>query len=160
MLRQFCTFTGVIVAAVEILLAPPASADPQPYPDISRYARVDVEDYQMPFNPTNKVWFSTPWGLNCGMWDDGSFGCSGDIPGAPPGTTQLAWFSGGSSPKLSTTDRPGFLSGAEQPVLPIGTAIQYHGTTCGTLEDTSLYCSRYWESKFLISPTHTRFGPP
>ena len=146
---------GVLVA---MAAAVPALADPpkNPYPDTSRYSKLDFEGFQIPRQPG--VWFSTPFGLNCGIWDDGSFGCTGAIPGAPAGTNQVGWFTNDEAPHFDNTNQPRFTAGTSQRVLPPNNYIEYAGTDCATTPDNSVYCSRGYYSKFMISPTNTWVG--
>lgn len=139
-----------------MLLAAPAVADTPPYPDTSRYAKLDFEGFKLADKPG--VWFATPFGLNCGIWDDGSFGCTGNIPGAPPGTNQIGWFTDDSTPHFDNTDTPRFSAGSPQRVLPANNYIEYNGTSCATTPDNSVYCNHNWLAKFMISPSQSWLG--
>lgn len=90
-MKRVVVAAGVCAAVSGAVLAgrAPASADApkKPYPDVSRYAKLDFEGFQIDGKPG--VWFSSPTGLNCGIWDEGSFGCTEPIPGAPAGTNQI-----------------------------------------------------------------------
>lgn len=83
-LRQ--TGTAVGVSVLSLTTAVTAAADPpppdpglDPYPDIRYYDEVDPGNYASP----GGVWFIAPTGQNCGIWGLGSFGCAGNIAGAP-----------------------------------------------------------------------------
>jgi hypothetical protein len=137
---------------------------PSPYPDAAFitafYERRQASEF---FTASNEgVWFTTPLGLNCGIWDRGSFGCTGDIRGAPPGTTRIGWVNGNIvtrydayDPLLSLQFPPGQ---AERP-LPTRTYVEYNGTRCVTTVDTSTYCAR-GPFRFLVTPTKTFLSPP
>lgn len=155
-MKRLIVLAGVIAGLAPVALAAPASADSAPYPDISHYAKLDFEGFKIADKPG--VWFSTPTGLNCGIWDDGSFGCTGNIPGAPPGTNQIGWFSGDSSAHFDNTDQPRFNAGSPQRVLPANNYIAYNGTSCATTPDNSVYCNHSSYQRFLISPTNSWLG--
>ncbi|MEZ0365270.1 hypothetical protein ACAG26_16440 [Mycobacterium sp. pUA109] len=145
-----------VVAGLSVGVAAPASADPPPYPDISRYAKVDFEGFKIANQPG--VWFSSPFGLNCGIWDDSSFGCTGNIPGSPAGTNQIGWFSGDSAAHFDNTDQPRFSAGSAQRVLPANNYLEYSGSRCATTPDNAVYCVRYGNDKFMVSPTQSWLG--
>lgn len=143
-------FTGTAVPGV-------ASADKYPYPDLSRYAKLDFEGFQIDGKPG--VWFSSPAGLDCGIWDDGSFGCTGAIPDAPAGTNQVGWFTGDQQPHFDNTDQPRFTAGQAQRVLPDGNYIAYKGAKCATV-GPGVFCeqSNQYYAKFLVSPGASFLG--
>jgi hypothetical protein len=88
----FGAATGLVLGTAAPGYAEPAS----PFPEIEHitawYDQLEPEGFALPGQ--SGVRFLTPSGLNCGMWDWGSFGCAGDIPGAPPGDHHIAWFNG------------------------------------------------------------------
>lgn len=135
-----------------------------PYPEIglilTSYERLQPVDF---FTPSNEgVWFSTPLGLNCGIWDRGSFGCTGDIRGAPPGTTHIGWVNGNIVTRYDTYDpllRFQFPPGRGERMLPPRSYIVYNGTRCTTMTDTSTYCER-GPFRFFVTPTKTFLSPP
>lgn len=64
------------------LADPDISADPNPYPDVNNATKFRQADFeQFLRDDTDGAWFSTPRGLNCAIWIDGSFGCNGSFPG-------------------------------------------------------------------------------
>lgn len=137
------------------------TAAPSPFPEFNlilrAYNRVRYDDYFT--DSVGGVWFSTPLGLNCGIWDRGAFGCRGDIRGAPPGTTNIGWVSG----QIVMRWDPGFAvlfpPGRPERDLPPRSYIQYNGTTCATMADLSTFCSR-GPFKFYVTPTRTWLNPP
>ncbi|OBJ42504.1 hypothetical protein A5630_20880 [Mycolicibacterium mucogenicum] len=145
---------------------PSAEAEPaddvasNPYPSTSHilryFDRVSYEDY---FTATaGGVWFSTPLGLNCGIWDRGSFGCVGDIRGAPPGTTSIGWVNGNIVTRHDSLLETQFPPGkAERELTPLS-YIEYNGTTCATTADSSTYCSR-GPFRFFVTLTQTWLSP-
>jgi hypothetical protein len=156
------------VATFAALTAPPgAHADPDPsgtpppYPDtnliLRSYTRVRYDDY---FTASSGgVWFSTPRGLNCGIWDRGSFGCTGNITGAPPGTTNVGWVNGNIVTRYDWLLGAQFPPGRAERELPPRSYIEYNGTRCATTTDSSTYCAR-GPYRFFVTPTGTYLSPP
>jgi hypothetical protein len=154
--------SGLIFATSPAVNAEPAGGPPpSPYPDVYHILRyfdkVKYDDY---FTASaGGVWFSAPLGLNCGIWDRGSFGCTGDIRGAPPGTTNLGWVNGNIVTRYDWLLGSQFPPGRAERDLPPMTYIEYNGTTCATMADSSTYCSR-GPYKFFVTPTRTWLSPP
>jgi hypothetical protein len=167
--RRNNEFIASIAVAVTVMLTtspgahaePDPSGSPPPYPDtnliVRSYERVRYDDY---FTPSaGGVWFSTPRGLNCGIWDRGSFGCTGNITGAPPGTTNVGWVNG------NIVTRYDWLLGAQFPPgralreLSPRSYIEYNTTRCATMADGSIYCA-HGPFKFYVTPTGTYLSPP
>jgi hypothetical protein len=150
--------------AAPAIPADPGSSLSTSYPDgdliLRSYDRRDPAEF---FTASNEgVWFSTPLGLNCGIWDRGSFGCTGDIRGAPPGTTRIGWVNGNIVTRYDSHDpllRFQFPPGRAEQTLPPRSYVEYNGTTCATMADTSTYCKR-GPFRFLVTPTHTVLSPP
>lgn len=150
-------FVSMPISHAEPVDGPPTS----PYPDsdliLRSYDAVPVDDF---FTSTaGGVWFSTPLGLNCGIWDRGSFGCSGDVRGGPPGTANIGWVNGNVVTRydalLGIQTPPGR---AERELSP-RSYVTYNGTRCATMADSSTYCSR-GPFKFFVTPTRTWLSPP
>jgi hypothetical protein len=148
---------------------PPADTLPParetPYPDfaliVTAYERRPPEEF---FTASNYgVWFTNPLGLNCGIFDTrGSFGCSGDIRGAPEGTTEIGWLKGNIVTRYDAYDpllRASFPTGRAERMLPPRSYVEYNGTRCATMADTSTYCTR-GPFQFMITPTKTYLSPP
>jgi hypothetical protein len=147
-----------------------ANADPladptnSPYPDevliLNSYDRLEPSTF---FTASSEgVWFLSPLGLHCGIWDRGSFGCTGDIRGAPPGTTRIGWVTGNIVTRYNMYDPLldlQFAGGRAEQTLPPRSYVTYNGTTCATMADTSTYCTR-GPFKFFVTPTHTWLSPP
>jgi hypothetical protein len=159
--------TIVLGTAMMLVMSPGAQAEPDPsgtpppYPDtnliVRSYDRVRYDDY---FTASaGGVWFSTPRGLNCGIWDRGSFGCVGDITGAPPGTTNIGWVNGNIVTRYDWLLGVQFPPGQAERELPPRSYIEYNGTRCATMTDASVYCSR-GPFKFFVTPTGTYLSPP
>ncbi len=166
-MKKFVVAVGASAAlAVGVLTAVPASAAPQkptkPYPDISRFAKLDFEGFQLADKPG--IWFSTPSGLNCGIWDDGSTGCTGTIPGAPGGANQVGWFSGESNAHFDNTDQLRFVAGVPQRVLPADNYVEYKNAKCGVTPEGAVYCASsgnyaYSGNQFMVSTSGSWIGP-
>ena len=155
--------TAVAIALVLDAVAP-GHADPggdasgSPFPSLTHisswYNELESERFFIVDHPG--VWFLTVSGLNCGIWDRGSFGCVGEIPGAPAGTNHIAWFNGNRSVHYGWTAGIQFPAGQADQTLPPRTYVNYNSTTCATEPDGSTYCE-HGEFKFLITPTGTWF---
>ena len=138
-LRRFGTFA--LTAVVATALASPAHAAPvqSPYPDSSGYRSVS-STWIYRVVDEDGVWFTSPVGLRCGIADDGSYGCSGNLPGAPAGDNEVAWFVGDPFPRLYHTDDARFSSPAGQTILREQTYLEYRGSRCATTRDSAIYC--------------------
>lgn len=147
-----------VCAGLLVATAAPAQADPvkSPYPNISHYSKLDFEGFQISGKPG--VWFSSPAGLNCGIWDGGSFGCTGAVPGAPAGVNQVGWFTGDTAAHFDNTTQPRFAAGPPQRVLPANNYIEYAGTDCAVTPENGVYCNRNSYGRFLTTPTKTWLG--
>src|SRR2546425_7654826 len=109
-------FIAAFVSIVLTIRAVPASADPpdnpiapNPYPPdsllLTSYDRVDPADYFVP--GAYGVYFLSPTGLNCGIWLRGSFGCNGELPGAPD-SDHIGWFNSDTAVHRDWAIRIGF----------------------------------------------------
>lgn len=138
MRRLLGSLVAIVTAATTF--AGPAYASPStgPYPDSSQYRPVSSAWIYRVVNEDG-VWFTSPLGMRCGIDDDGSYGCSGNLPGAP-GQNEVAWFIGDPFPRLYHTDDPRFSSSAGQTILPERTYIEHRGSRCATTRDSGIYC--------------------
>ncbi|WP_156628684.1 hypothetical protein [Mycobacterium sp. 1274756.6] len=133
--------------------------DPQDlFPELASitawYTRVDAAQFALADQPG--VWFLTPSGLNCGIWFWGGFGCSGQLPGAPPDDHHIAWFNGNRSVHHGWTAAIQFPPGqAQRPLLP-GSYIADNSTTCAVTHSGDTYCA-HGEFKLLITEVGTWF---
>ncbi|WP_431232957.1 hypothetical protein ACQ856_27035 [Mycolicibacterium psychrotolerans] len=154
---------GVIgVAATALSAAVPAWADPSPadqgpdpYPDIRYYDELDAGGFALP----GGVWFTAPTGQNCGIWGLGSFGCEGDIAGAPPGTSHIGWVDGDRAVHYDWSVAARFPATQAQRALPPHASITHEGTTCAATPSGDTYCER-GPLRFLLEPTKTWLSPP
>lgn len=154
----------IAMLAVGVLTPTPAHAQPppvNPYPDtdliVRSYNSVKYDEY---FTASaGGVWFTTPLGLNCGIWDRGSFGCTGDIRGAPPGTTNIGWVNGNVVTRYDRLLGVQFPPGRGEKELPPRSYIEYNATRCVTMADSSTYCS-HGPFKFFVTPSGTWLSPP
>jgi hypothetical protein len=157
---------GVVATIVGGLVAPahaePASGDsrPNPYPELRYFTDIDAAPYAQSDPPGASLpdqpgyWFTTAQGLNCGIWFRGSFGCTGDIPGAAAGVHQIGWITGDTRVHYDWTLAIRFPPPRGSLTMPPLTYITSEGTTCATTLDASTYCER-GPFRFLITPTHT-----
>jgi hypothetical protein len=171
MRRKLGVFTALALANVVVTilagLVAPAHAGPapgdsraNPYPDLQYFTEIDAAPYTLPDLPgvalpdQPGVWFVTAQGLNCGIWFRGSFGCTGEIPGAPAGVDRIGWITGDTRVHYDWTMAIRFPSSRGSLTIPPLTFIKSEGTTCATTLDGGTYCERGpW--RFLITPTHT-----
>ena len=132
------------------------NAPVSPFPEMSHiaawYTQSDPEQFFLPDHPG--VWFLSPSGLNCGMWQWGSFGCAGDIPGAPPDVHNIAWFNGNRAVHYGWTAAIQFPTGQAQQTLPPRSYVTYESTTCATMPDGSTYCG-HGNFQFLMNHDRT-----
>jgi hypothetical protein len=131
---------------------PPAGEAPSaPYPELRYFTEIDSAPY---FLDNSGVWFVTAQGLNCGIWWRGSFGCTGDIPGAPAGVHQIGWITGDARVHYDWTMAIRFPSSQGSLTIPPLNYITFEDTTCATTLDGSTYCER-GPFRFFITPTNT-----
>lgn len=130
-------------------------APPTPFPDMTvitaYYTQKTPEEFFLPDRPG--VWFLSPTGLNCGMWNWGSFGCSGDIPGAPPDDRHIAWFNGNRGVHHGWTAAIQFPPGQAQRALEPLTYVTFEQTTCAATLEGNTYCAH---GPFGLYMTHER----
>lgn len=138
-------------------LAAPGAAEAavNPFPDIRYYDRVDAAPFAVP----GGVWFRTPGGQNCGIWNRGSFGCTGVIPGAPQGTRHIGWIDGDRAVHYDWTVAVRFPGAQAQLPLAPFSVITHEGTTCAVTPNGSTYCER-GPLRFLIESTKTWLSAP
>lgn len=151
----------MMVGSPTVLAEPNSGSASSPYPAayliLDYYDKVKYDDYFT--SSAGGVWFSTPLGLNCGIWDRGSFGCTGDIRGAPPGTTNIGWVDGNIVTRYDWLLGVQFPPGRAERELAPRSYIEYNGTRCATMADSSTYCVR-GPFRFFVTPTRTWLSPP
>ncbi len=157
----FWTHALLLMGSSTALAEPNSGSASSPYPAtyliLDYYEKVEYDDYFT--SSAGGVWFSTPLGLNCGIWDQGSFGCAGDIHGAPPGTTNIGWVNGNIVTRYDWLLGVQFPPGRAERELPPRSYIEYNGTRCATMADSSTYCMR-GPFRFFVTPTRTWLSPP
>jgi len=143
-------------AAIPGRADPPGDAS-SPFPEMAHitawYTQLDPDEF---LGPTG-VWFLSPSGLTCGIWVWGSFGCTGDIPGAPPGDNHIAWFNGNRAVHHGWTAGMQFPTGQAERTLPPRSYLTYNSTTCAVTPESNTYCG-HGDFKFLITPQGTWFN--
>jgi hypothetical protein len=151
------TLIGVALGCPAPALSDPPGGEQSPYPVVTRYPLLDKDDFRLP--GSTGVWFLSTSGLNCGIWDGGSFGCAGEIPGAPPGTSRIGYFRGEPRVHYDWTVGARWPAGQAQRVLPLHSSVMHDGTTCstsqdGSAQDGSMYCER-GHFRFFVTPIAT-----
>jgi hypothetical protein len=134
---------------------PPPEPEPNPWPDIRYYDELDANQFALP----GGVWFVSPTGQNCGIWGRGNFGCSGHIPGAPPGVSHIGWINGDRAVHYDWSMAVRFPPTQAQQSLPPRSFIEHEGTTCAVTPDNRTYCER-GPMRFAIEPTKTWLSAP
>lgn len=164
-LRRYCLRAACALVAgwtITVTFSATASAAPTigPYPDTTQYR---VDDDLTKYHVTDKegLWFTTPLGLYCGINEDGSYGCSGQLPGVSAGLNEVAWFRDDPFPRLYQTDQPRFNSGAGQSILNGQTYIDYRGSRCAVTFESAVYCIHGTDpnSQIMVSSGMTYRGP-
>jgi hypothetical protein len=155
-------FAAIGAIALAVANNATAAADPQPpdvgpnpYPDIRYYDNVDPDSFALP----GGVWFIGPTGQNCGIWGLGSFGCAGDIPGAPPGTQHIGWIDGDRAVHYDWSMASRFPATQAVRPLPPRSTITHEGTTCASTPDGRTYCER-GPLRFVLESNRTWLSPP
>ncbi|MDR3655971.1 MAG: hypothetical protein P4L48_09940 [Mycobacterium sp.] len=160
--RPRAAWALIAALSMAIGLNATASAAPtsSPYPDTAHY-RPDEDLVKYQAIDQDGLWFTTPLGLYCGISEDGSYGCSGKLPGVPADTNEIAWFTGDPFPRLYHTDQPRFNSDAGQTILNGQTYIDYRGVRCAITFESALYCIHGSDpdSQFMVSSGATYRGP-
>ena len=162
------------LSALVLSTAIPANCEPgdgpggSPFPDLAHitrwYTQLPADDFFTSDSPpvvgdntgARYVWFVSPSGLNCGIWFWGSFGCAGNIPGAPPGDDHIAWYNGNRAVHHGWTAAIQFPPGQAQRPLPPRSYVTYNSTTCATTVDNNTYCG-HGDFGLLITPEGTWF---
>jgi hypothetical protein len=134
----------------------PKDTAPDPFPASATitawYTQQSPVDYFTAASPS--VWFASPSGLTCGIWDLGSFGCTGEIPGAPPDDNHIAWFNGNRAVHHGWTAAIQFPAGQAERTLPPRSYVTFNSTTCAITPDSNVYCG-HGAFEFLITPQGT-----
>lgn len=143
-LNLYTFISGLVLTFTAVSMGSSYAAPGDPaWPIINNYVKEDLEPYHIG-NDVRNVWFSTPTGLNCSIWGDNSFGCTGKIPGAPA-ANQVGFFTGlhDSAPHLDATGQPRFINPthAAQRLLPAGSYLTNGDVTCAVTPHNELYCS-------------------
>ncbi|MGE2713037.1 hypothetical protein ACQI4L_03155 [Mycolicibacterium litorale] len=134
-----CCAIGSVLAAAATVAATPARANASVYPDVTNYQSVSSREIYRVVDRYG-LWFTSPIGIPCGIHDDGSYGCAGNLPGVDGGENEVAWFVGDPFPRLYATSQPQFDSGAGQTILTGLLFIEYRGSRCSVSRESSVYC--------------------
>jgi len=128
-------------------------ADTPQFPDFSKYAAVDVAEYQVdastPGHPGSQVVFLTPDGITCAFSLPSSAGCTGNnFPSVPPAKSGVNSISTDS--QLDTTNAP--IAAAAARVLPPLHTITVDGVVCGVDDARTTACRDARGRGFVLSP--------
>lgn len=134
--------TGVAIVSAGILPAT-ASADPgpapaPPIPDVNAYTPLNPADYAVP--GTTLSAFAGPAGVICIInRQNGDYGCSGVLPGAPDGANLVSGGQFG-PPSFSSTPRPLFADISPVKSLPANTRLSFRDVSCGVDDTGTVAC--------------------
>lgn len=126
-----------VVTSVAVVLAgtgaagadPDPAPAPPPLPNVNAYAPISPLGYTV----NNGHWyaFAGPSGVTCILnRDNGDYGCSGPLPGAPEGMNLVSAGPVG-APTFSSTPTPLFASVSPAKALPPNTRLSFREVSCG-----------------------------
>lgn len=131
MFLRFAAYASVLsfTALPHTAWADPAPVPAPQIPDVNQYTPRSPADYAIP--GTSWYAFAGPPGVTCVInRQNGDYGCSGALPGAPDGANLVSAGPTG-PPRYSTTERPLFsFAGAVKP-LPPNTRLSFREVSCG-----------------------------
>lgn len=155
---------GVVAAAGAISLVPGVAAaapPPEPVPPPPGPAAPNLNGFK-PVSPSiyagkdgTFYMFQAPGGLTCVMRrNEGEYGCSGPLPGAPDGANVVVGQQVG-APAFNTLTGPKYVGEMPGPVqtLPAGSRITYRNITCGTDGTMTACVNSFDQSGFVVSPS-------
>jgi hypothetical protein len=124
--------TMVLCAAVALPATSSADPDtpaPPPIPDVNAYTPLNPAEYAV----LGGTWyaFAGPPGVTCIInRQNGDYGCSGPLPGAPGGANLVSGGQAG-APTFSTTAQPLFSAAGAVKPLPANTRLSFREISCG-----------------------------
>jgi hypothetical protein len=141
-----------------VTVASPAWADPDPAPSplpaVNAYPPISPVDYSTMSG--NWYAFAGPVGVVCVIdKNNGGYGCSGALPGAPDGANLVSAGPVG-SPAFASTGQPVF--GAAGPVkpLPPNTRLSFRNISCGVDGSGTVACVNSRDQVgFVVGPAGT-----
>lgn len=155
---------GALGASAAIAVAGSASADPTPtpapvLPNVNAYTPISPVDYTTMGG--NWYAFAGPPGVICVInKQNGGYGCSGPLPGAPGGANLISGGAFG-EPGFSTTGGPIFDAAGEVKSLPPNTRIGFRDVSCGVDGAGVVACVNTRDQVgFVVGPTATFTSGP
>ncbi len=156
--RRLASIAGAVGLMLVTALPAQAEPPPSPFPDLDDvtawYVEQDPAAFFLPDRPG--VWFLTPTGLNCGIWVWGSFGCTGAIPGTPPGDNHIAWYNGNRAVHHGWTAAIQFPAGRAARTLEPRSFVTFESTTCAVTPEGNTFCG-HGANTFYITGAGTWF---
>ena len=151
---------AVGAAVVSVALVAPAWADPDPapaplpLPDVNAYAPISPVAYSVMGG--NWYAFAGPVGVICVIdKNNGGYGCSGALPGAPDGANLVSAGPVG-PPTFASTGKPVFAGVGEVVALPPNTRLSFRDISCGADGTGAVACVNSREQiGFVVSPAGT-----
>lgn len=125
---------GIALLCAGLALPAAASADPDvapppPIPNVNAYTPLNPAEYAV----LGGTWyaFAGPPGVICIInRQNGDYGCSGPLPGAPGGANLVSAGQSG-APTFSATAQPLFEAAGPVKTLPPNTRLSYRDVSCG-----------------------------
>lgn len=147
---------GAVAAALigvpGVAAAQPTTPPPPPAPNVNAFDPVKPSEFAV----MDGQWyaFSTPQGATCVLQRSGSYGCSGNLPGAPGGANLVSGAMGG-VPGFATAAGDVFatIGGEAAKPLPANTRLSYQTVSCGTDGTMTACIDSRNQAGFVISPS-------
>ena len=149
-------FAAAVLLCPGLALPAIASADPDPtppppIPDVNVYTPINPAEYAV----LGGTWyaFAGPPGVTCIInRQNGDYGCSGPLPGAPGGANLVSAGQAG-APAFSTTPQPLFAAAGPVKPLPANTRLSFRDISCGVDAAGVVACLNAREQVgFVVSP--------
>lgn len=149
MLIGAASAVGAVFVGVPGVAAAQPPAPPPPLPNVNAWAPAKLPDYAV----ADGTWyaFGAPQGITCVLQRNGSYGCSGALPGAPGGANLVS--GGPGSPGFSSTAAPLYAATEAPKPLPPNTRLSFQTVSCGTDGTLTSCVDTRTQNGFVISPT-------
>ena len=161
-----------VLAASALSGACTAHADPPKFPDLSGYAPVNVNDYDISISnpgqpPDQTVYFLTPDGVICSFISGEALCRGNNLPSIPPapsnpnaGITGVNWI--GTTTGIKQTnegEQSRVISGQPIKTLPPSHSITVNGIICGVDNSGTTACKDPQDRGFVLSPKGSGWLP-
>lgn len=155
MFLRFLSAGSVLLAASSPVVAwadPEPAPPPPPIPNVNAYTPLNPAGYAA-MGGTSYA-FAGPSGVICIInRQNGDYGCSGPLPGAPGGANLVSGGQVG-APTFANTGRPLFDAAGPVKALPPNTRLSFRDVSCGADAAGAIACLNSREQVgFVVSPT-------